>query len=471
MEKDNKEKHLLATIDDIVKVDFSFLKGQVYDHIRLRSRKQNSNTQIENKLSNNFIDTYILFLVYQFYKDRNNFAAKDSKYQEDFVVLEISPGNDEYSKIKITSGMMLFYEEFTASRLFNIKKSTLDELRDLKDKDSKSELDLQRYKSLKKEVFNSISRAKGLKDILIRSNNRTNNFRGLLYNSMAQFYEKIPSDNEVLDNEWRKIRNLIRNKPENSSTKKAFLNAFKQEGVSFIYKKEEGQPGIFYAVKIDSNYDDPELDVQDNIYDSLDLVKQNLPKFDETIKEFDYQNWNPYNYKKYARILKIIFRQNEGVPVSMYELKVIVSDLLINAKKIDPKRKETSVKDSTLDLLSENPDPFDIVSELDTHEELKIIFITIDNYLSYIFEAVDLDLFNEIFVRYEEMLHENYDEIEKVELFINYYRENEDKNKEEILFKLSKIYSYIPKLNIVDSPLDILIFTQLKLMKVIKNNE
>jgi hypothetical protein len=288
---------------------------------------------------------------------------------------------------------------------------------------------------------------------------------------MAQFYEKIPSDNEVLDNEWRKIRNLIRNKPENSSTKKAFLNAFKQEGVSFIYKKEEGQPGIFYAVKIDSNYDDPELDVQDNIYDSLDLVKQNLPKFDETIKEFDYQNWNPYNYKKYARILKIIFRQNEGVPVSMYELKVIVSDLLINAKKIDPKRKETSVKDSTLDLLSENPDPFDIVSELDTHEELKIIFITIDNYLSYIFEAVDLDLFNEIFVRYEEMLHENYDEIEKVELFINYYRENEDKNKEEILFKLSKIYSYIPKLNIVDSPLDILIFTQLKLMKVIKNNE
>ena len=239
MEKDNKEKHLLATIDDIVKVDFSFLKGQVYDHIRLRSRKQNSNTQIENKLSNNFIDTYILFLVYQFYKDRNNFAAKDSKYQEDFVVLEISPGNDEYSKIKITSGMMLFYEEFTASRLFNIKKSTLNELRDLKDKDSKSELDLQRYKSLKKEIFNSISRAKGLKDILIRSNNRTNNFRGLLYNSMAQFYEKIASDNEVLDNEWRKIRNLIRNKPENSSTKKAFLNAFKQEGVSFIYKKEE----------------------------------------------------------------------------------------------------------------------------------------------------------------------------------------------------------------------------------------
>ena len=69
------------------------------------------------------------------------------------------------------------------------------------------------------------------------------------------------------------------------------------------------------------------------------------------------------------------------------------------------------------------------------------------------------------------MLHENYEEIEKVELFINYYNENEDKYKEDILLKLSKIYSFIPKLNIVNSPLDVLIFTQLKLMKEIEINE
>ena len=138
------------------------------------------------------------------------------------MVLEISPGNDKYSKIKITSGMLLFYEEFTAARLFNIKKSTLNELRDLKNKKSKSKLEVQRYKKLREEVFNCIRKAKGLKDILIRSNNSTSSFRGLLYNSMEQFYEKIPSDNTVLDNEWRKIRNLIRNKPENASTKNSF---------------------------------------------------------------------------------------------------------------------------------------------------------------------------------------------------------------------------------------------------------
>ena len=66
-------------------------------------------------------------------------------------------------------------------------------------------------------------------------------------------------------------------------------------------------------------------------------------------------------------------------------------------------------------------------------------------------------MFNEIYTRYEGMLHENYEEIEKVELFINYYNTNDDKNKEDILLKLSKIYTYIPKLNIVNSPLDVLI--------------
>ena len=467
MNEKSKEEFSLSTINDIVTVEFTYLEDQVYDYIRLRSKKQNS----KNKLSNNFIDTYILFLVYQFYKKRNNFIAKDAIYQEDTVVLEISPGNDKYSKIKITSGMLFFYEEFTASRLFNIKKSTLNELRDLKNKKSKSKLEVQRYKKLREEVFNCIKKAKGLKDILIRSNNSTSSFRGLLYNSMEQFYEKIPSDNTVLDNEWRKIRNLIRNKPENASTKNSFFKAFEEEGVSFIYEKETGQPGIYYAVKINSNYDKPDLDVKDNVYDCINLVEQNLPKFDETTGEFNYQNWRPYNYKKYARILKIIFRHNREFPISMYELKVIFSDLLINAQKEDPNRKEITVKDSTLDLLSKIQDPFDLVSEIETHNELKTIFNTIEKYLRFVFEGIDQDIFNEIYTRYEEMLHENYEEIEKVELFIIYYNENDDKYKEDILLKLSKIYSFIPKLNIVNSPLDVLIFTQLKLMKEVENNE
>ena len=137
--------------------------------------------------------------------------------------------------------MLFFYEEFTASRLFNIKKSTLNELRDLKNKKSKSKLEVQRYKKLREEVFNCIRKAMDLKTslfVLITLQVAL----GLLYNSMEQFYEKIPSDNTVLDNEWRKIRNLIRNKPENASTKNSFFKAFEEEGVSFIYEKETGQP-------------------------------------------------------------------------------------------------------------------------------------------------------------------------------------------------------------------------------------
>ena len=111
MNEKSKEEFSLSTINDIVTVEFTYLEDQVYDFIRLRSKKQNS----KNKLSNNFIDTYILFLVYQFYKKRNNFIAKDAIYQEDTVVLEISPGNDKYSKIKITSGKNLKIPVFIRS--------------------------------------------------------------------------------------------------------------------------------------------------------------------------------------------------------------------------------------------------------------------------------------------------------------------------------------------------------------------
>ena len=138
------------------------------------------------------------------------------------------------------------------------------------------------------------------------------------------------------------------------------------------------------------------------MYDCINLVEQNLPKFDETTGEFNYQNWRPYNYKQYARILKIIFRHNGEFPISMYELKVIFSDLLINAQKEDPNKKEITVKDSTLDLLSKIQDPFDLVSEIETHNELKIIFNTIEKYLRFVFEGIDQDMFNEIYTRYEE---------------------------------------------------------------------
>ena len=69
------------------------------------------------------------------------------------------------------------------------------------------------------------------------------------------------------------------------------------------------------------------------------------------------------------------------------------------------------------------------------------------------------------------MLHENYEEIEKVELFINYYNENGDKYKEDILLKLKLDLFIYTKIKCRKFSLDVLIFTQLKLMKEIEINE
>ncbi len=467
-----------VTIQDVLSVEFNFLEKSLYNYIRLRSRESDSNSKKnENKknnisLSDNFIDTYILFVVYQFYKKRNNLGAKDISYQDNSPVIEISQGSSDYSKIIITSGMLLFYEEFIAARLFNIKKSTLDEFRELKNlKDSKKKYDDKRFEHLQKEIYRNIKKAKGLKDILIRSDRSTKSFRGILLNSMSQFYEKIPSDNTILDMEWRKIRNLIRNKPENQNVEKAFENAFKAEGVNFVYEKIPAQPPYFYAVKINENYDSPKVLYASNVYDNLELVKQNPPKFDENTGEFNYQDWNPYNNKKYARILKIIFRFNSENAVSMYDLKVIMAELLIDAKKIDHEYKEMAVQDQTLDLLGEISDPFDLISEIEVHEELAGIFKYINNYLEHIFVNINNDIFNTIFEGYEYLLHENQQNLEKVELFMIYEEKNEEIDLKEVLLKLTKIYEYLPTLEIVQSPIDILIFTSLNRMKEQKDNE
>ena len=224
-------------------------------------------------------------------------------------------------------------------------------------------------------------------------------------------------------------------------------------------------------MKINENYDSPKVLYASNVYDNLELVKQNPPKFDENTGEFNYQDWNPYSNKKYARILKVIFRFNSENAVSMYDLKVIMAELLIDAKKIDHEYKEMAVQDQTLDLLGEISDPFDLISEIEVHEELARVFKYINNYLEHIFVNINNDIFNTIFEEYEYLLHENQQNLEKVELFMIYEEKNEEIDLKEVLLKLTKIYEYLPTLEIVQSPIDILIFTSLNRMKEQKDNE
>tara|TARA_B100000123_G_C25340058_1_gene258139 strand:- start:1 stop:471 length:471 start_codon:yes stop_codon:yes gene_type:complete len=155
----------------------------------------------------------------------------------------------------------------------------------------------------------------------------------------------------------------------------------------------------------------------------------------------------------------------------MYDLKVIMAELLIDAKKIDHKYKETAIEDKTLDLLGEISDPFDLISEIEVHEELVKVFRYINNYLEHVFINTSNEIFNSIFEGYEYLLHENQENLEKVELFMIYEEKNEEIDLKEVLLKLTKIYEYLPTLEIVQSPLDILIFTSLNRMKEQKDNE
>ena len=155
----------------------------------------------------------------------------------------------------------------------------------------------------------------------------------------------------------------------------------------------------------------------------------------------------------------------------MYDLKVIMAELLIDAKKIDHAYKEMAVQDKTLEVLGEISDPFDLISEIEIHEELNKVFKYIKNYLEYVFLDLSNDIFNTIFEDFQNLLHENQENLEKVELFIIYKEKNEEIDIKEALHKLSKIYEYLPTLEIVQSPMDILIFTSLKRMKEQKDYE
>ena len=155
--------------------------------------------------SNKDVDTYILFLVYQFYKEHKNLVAKDKIYQDNEVVIQISQGGGKFGDIKITMGMLYFYQEFVTNRLFNVKKSTRYELSDLINKKNLSDDEEERKELLLEEVQERVLKAKGLKDILMRSNGSMESFRGILLKSMQQFFLEIPSDNTVLDKEWKRL--------------------------------------------------------------------------------------------------------------------------------------------------------------------------------------------------------------------------------------------------------------------------
>ena len=463
----------LSTIQEILKLDFLEFEKSIISFIDSRAKNG----------SNKDVDTYILFLVYQFYKEHKNLVAKDKIYQDNEVVIQISQGGGKFGDIKITMGMLYFYQEFVTNRLFNVKKSTRYELSDLINKKNLSDDEEERKELLLEEVQERVLKAKGLKDILMRSNGSMESFRGILLKSMQQFFLEIPSDNTVLDKEWKKITRLITNKPENASVRKAFEKAYQTEGTMFA-REQVGNTKeyIYFAININKNYFSPEIDTNINLYDNIDLVEQRSPEFNFEEGRPNFSTWRPYSYENYIRILKIIYRHYGEQPVSMYELKEIFATIFIDAKKIDYLYKESSYgefpeaevikskgglqkKDGSksVQVYSEDNDStFSTTRDILVYEELSKLQEIISSFLDTVFEHVDKNIIQQIFNSFEEKIKENYQNQDKVDLFINIKQENQKKELEECLEKLSSVYKYLPKLEELSLTYDELIYLQFK---------
>ena len=255
----NLDVDRLAKIEEVKDLNFNELKENIFDHIE---------KIFKNEGSNHYIDTYILWLVYQFYNERNNLIAKDKKYQSKEIAFSIRTDSKDFSDLKITEGMLYFYADFMANRLFNISKTLLDELHELKDDESNN---VKRISEIEREISRKVSSAKGFKDLIIRSENKLPSFRGLLKNSMSQFYDSLPSDNLILDREFKKAVQILKGNPSNDKVKKAVEKALDKEGVSFEYVNDSIPK--YRVLAINKNFDQYDIDKNENLFDILNHIK------------------------------------------------------------------------------------------------------------------------------------------------------------------------------------------------------
>ena len=453
----------LAKIEEVKDLNFNELKENIFDHIE---------KIFKNEGSNHYIDTYILWLVYQFYNERNNLIAKDKKYQSKEIAFSIRTDSKDFSDLKITEGMLYFYADFMANRLFNISKTLLDELHELKDDESNN---VKRISEIEREISRKVSSAKGFKDLIIRSENKLPSFRGLLKNSMSQFYDSLPSDNLILDREFKKAVQILKGNPSNDKVKKAVEKALDKEGVSFEYVNDSIPK--YRVLAINKNFDQYDIDKNENLFDILNHIKMRPPKYDEIKKQLDYENWRPYSSRSLVKILATSYLHQEFEYLSTIELKKIFSQLLLAAKKVDPsfievsestiKNPETSNELSVFDNFVDEDPVFSRISDDNIYRELESTYAILDSIFLDFDEKIEEDIYyKKEFLRNViniiekcETLLEDAKDLEKVELFNNIETEKEN----EIIQAIYKSYPLLPKkFEYIGISLDLIILKKLK---------
>ena len=329
------EKEMNREIEELKKIELENIE-KLYD----RSGNLKYNEELEN---------YFLWIVYQIYKETDHVKLKAIKYRnkEEHNVLKGSKG-----KVVITIGMREFYNVWLSERIYGLPKYLLDEIAELNSKikelerrkkeNSKAEeshediaiskeIEAERKKlEEKKELRNKkISKSEGLMYILVRSSN-IKVFWKIINQSMWQAYYKLPSDNKILDREYQKLKDILKNSEsfQDRSSGIAANKAKLEEGVDFEYIGA----GInsYYTTTHEGNIATVEEENINALVDTQKRIEEDENIFRRPIDPNAIEKWRPYSGASLVRILKLTAEEFGG-KVYMRDLKALLGKLLEEA--------------------------------------------------------------------------------------------------------------------------------------------
>ena len=390
---------------DLIYLDRSFKEIVEYDEFKLNEdiKEFISNSGNRKFEFDNFYE-WLLVVIYSFYKSRGFLQDKNVLYSSKEPVVAIYTTPEKDNKFHISAGMLYFASNFIDARLLNIPitlKSRIDEiekeLEESSDETKSKSLSLQLNK-LETELSLRINRAQGLKSVLAFSKGNIKIFTKLILRNMNQFTLNVPTDNQTLDIEYKKAKNIITKSGENESVKRANQKALEYYNVEFHYFSQNEFEEPYFQMQITSR----ELIPKDPSYE---LALENASKVE--LKSFDPNNdsedWRPTNSYILVAILKQILL-GFGGQCTMADLKKIFAEIFSQAKKENPDFFEFQLPENQ-DIVEINRVNYRLNSNLFTEEafkERRYYATKIKNYMNQYFGDLTPD--NDLYLKKTEEL-------------------------------------------------------------------
>ena len=325
--------YLDRNYQEIIKFDDFKLEEDIKEFIQKYSK---------NNTLCNFYE-WLMVVTYYFYKKRSFLQDKDILYSSKEPVFVVYTDKKKKNSFKITEGMVYFLTRFIDSRLFNIPihlRSSITELiQEIDSTDNENEIKSINFQinKLETELSQRLNKAQGLKTAHAFSKGKIKLFTSIVLRNMNQFSLNIPTDNLTLDSEYKKAKNLIKNKGENPGVLRANKKALDFYNVEFNYFAHDDLEEAYFSMKIvDKNK------IAKN--PSMELAIENAFKVE--LKPYnpfsDTENWRPTNSYILVAILKQIALGLGGI-CKMSDLKKIFAKIFEQVKKENPDFVETQI--------------------------------------------------------------------------------------------------------------------------------